>query len=233
MPHFNSIFAILLGIPAITLAQSEPALRKAFEGKRVTVKIEMPATKGGIDITPENDPPIDFRAYQQRIKEHGIALRSGDSVLVTAVKVKEKLIEFQLGGGGYGTLFDDTSTDVYVPSSQKTNREKHLERSIKNEDDSIARKRMKDELNDLRSDRARDDRLAQAVAAQASETKRERIREKALDAGSRFNIRYRKGVLQDSIPTPEVIINALSEWVDFGPATSRDHQPSAGLSLNR
>jgi hypothetical protein len=127
MPHLTSILAFLLvTVPAV--AQSEAALRKAFEGKRVNIKIEMPATKWGIDVAPGNDPAIDFWTYQHRIKEYGTAIRPGDSVLITAIKVKEKLIEFQLGGGGYGTLFDETSTDVYVPPSPKTGREKHLEK---------------------------------------------------------------------------------------------------------
>jgi hypothetical protein len=44
-------------------------------------------------------------------------------VLVTKVKVKDDLIEFQLGGGGYGTFRDDASSNVFVPSASKTERE--------------------------------------------------------------------------------------------------------------
>ncbi|HYP15131.1 MAG TPA: hypothetical protein VEQ63_14475 [Bryobacteraceae bacterium] len=209
---------LLAFVPGVVFGQSEAALRKAFEGKRVVVNIEMPATKWGIDVDVNSDAPIDFRLYSQRIKEFGTALRPGDSVLVTGIKVKEKLIEFHLAGGGYGTLFDDTSADIYVPSSEKTTREKNLEKAMKYETDSYARRKMKEELSDLRSERSRDDRLAQAVAAQASEAKREHIRRKALDGGSRFNLRYAKGQLQQTIPTPEMIVEALSQWIDFGPA---------------
>jgi hypothetical protein len=51
-------------------------------------------------------------------------VRRGDQVLVTKVKVKKDLIEFQLGGGGYGTFGDDASPHVNVPLAAKTQREK-------------------------------------------------------------------------------------------------------------
>jgi hypothetical protein len=202
-----------LSLPA--LAQSEAALKSAFEGKRVVVKIEMPATKDGIDIALGSASPIDYRAYSTRIKRFGTALRPGDSVLITGIKVKENWIEFQLGGGGYGTVTDETADVPAIPTA-KTRREKNLESDIKSETDPRRRKRMKEELDDLRSDRMRNDRLAQATAAQATEIRRDRIREKALDSGSRFNLRYPQGQLRTSIPSPDAIVQALSEWVYFG-----------------
>ena len=82
------------------LAQSEEALRRAFEGKTVVVKIDMPATERGIDLYPRGQRILNFEDYSGRVKDHGIALRSGTPVMVTKVKVKDDLIEFQLGGGG-------------------------------------------------------------------------------------------------------------------------------------
>lgn len=207
------LFAALL--PLSCTAQSEAELRSYFEGKRVTVKIEMPATKYGIDLTYGSPNPIDFKEYSRRVKEHGVALRAGESVLVTGVKVKEKLIEFQLAGGGYGTLGDDTSTYVYVPSASKSRREKELEKNLKNETDPRLRRRMESELGDLRSDRHREDRIAQAAAAQASDTKKAALRERALDAGSRFNIRVPNGFFAENPPTPELVKNALQSYVEF------------------
>jgi hypothetical protein len=197
------------------LGQSEAELKRAFEGTRVTVKIEMPATQRGIDLHLGDAQPIDFRQYSTRIKQYGTALRPGDSVLVTTVKVNDDLIEFQLGGGGYGTVVDDTSESVYVPHVQKTSREKELEKQIDRETDPGKRKRLKNELSDLRSRRQRDNQVAQALGAQASQAKRAHIREKAVDSGSRFNLRYGKRELKREIPTPEQIKQALSQWVDF------------------
>lgn len=220
-PYFVALLTAIL--PALCLGQSEAALREAFLGKRVVVNIEMPATKLGIDIEVGSRMPIDFRAYSHRVKEHGIALRPGDSVLVTGVRVKDNHIEFQLAGGGYGTLFDDTA-DVYVPLSSKTHREKNLEKAIERETDYKTRKKMKEELSDLRAERSREDRLAQALGEQAAASKREHIREKAADSGSRFNLRYPKGTLQAGIPTPEMVMDALGEWVSFE-SRSRSAKP--------
>ena len=109
-----SLFKLLLPVCLVAVstaplyAQSEPELRDFFEGKSVVVKLDMPATQEGIDVFPDARRAIDFAAYSARLKATGIAIRNGDSVLVTRVRVKEKLIEFQLAGGGFGTFGDDT-----------------------------------------------------------------------------------------------------------------------------
>jgi len=96
-------------------AQNEYELKRAFEGKFVIVKMDMPATQYGIDLVPGREPAVDFKAYSQRVKQYGIALRAGDRVMVTTIRIKKKNIEFQLGGGGYGTFGDDSGY-VYVVS---------------------------------------------------------------------------------------------------------------------
>ena len=203
-------------------AQSEAALKEYFEGKTVVVKMDMPATQAGIDVYADARRPLNFDEYSARLKSAGIALRYGDSVMITKIRVKDKLIEFQLGGGGYGTFGDDTSTSVYVPSEGKSKREKDLERDIKNESDAARKKRMQTELDDLRREREREDRRNQAVATAASEEKKQRIADQRLHAGSRFNVRY-----QDGVPpgvTPGGIMAALAEYVEF-PFTDRVIRP--------
>ena len=109
-------------------AQGEAELRDFFEGKSVRVKMDMPATQQGIDVYPDARRPINFEEYSARVKASGISIRTGDSVIVTRVRLKDKIIEFQLAGGGYGTFGDDTSGSVYTPSTPKSNREKDLEK---------------------------------------------------------------------------------------------------------
>jgi len=93
---------LILAVGSFCLhAQSEIVLRRAFEGSTVRVKIDLPATNEGVDIQYRGEPPLDFRSYLQRLNRFGVSLRNGDSVMVTAVSVKGKNIEFQLGGGGY------------------------------------------------------------------------------------------------------------------------------------
>lgn len=216
--------AALAGIAVTTAtAQSESELKSFFEGKRVTVKMEMPATKWGIDVTYGSRSSIDFDSYSTRIKRYGVALRPGESVLITTVKVKEKLIEFQLAGGGYGTLGDDTDTHVYVADAPKSHREKFLEHALRHEDDRKVRRRMEWELEQLRRARQRENELARVWAVQASQAKAEAVRERALEGGSRFNLRFPSGYLKENPPTPEMIMEALAEFVDFAaPDSSSD-----------
>ena len=203
-------------------AQSEAALRDYFEGKTVVVKIDMPATQAGIDVYADARRPINFDEYTRRVKDSGIALRNGDSVMITKVRVKDKLIEFQLGGGGFGTFSDDTSGTVYVPTESKSKREKDLEKEIKNETDPVRKRRMQSELDDLKRDREREDRRNQAAATAAAEEKKRRIADQRLHAGSRFNLRY-QGSLPSGI-TPGEVMAALAEYVEF-PFTDRVTRP--------
>src|ERR1700730_8238400 len=101
-----SVAALVLLRTGSLAAQDEATLRKTFEGKRVTVKIEMPASEEGVDVFPGTDRPINFPKLAGRLKKYGTALREGESALVTKVKVKSGVIEIQLGGGGYGTAGD-------------------------------------------------------------------------------------------------------------------------------
>jgi hypothetical protein len=206
-----TLCALLAAPPAF--AQSEEALKDFFEGKRVVVKLDMPASQTGVDIFADARRPINFEDYSRRVKSTGISIRSGEAVMITKVRVKEKLIEFQLGGGGYGTFGDDTDTSAYVAGVPKSSREKTLERDVKVERDAARKRRMQSELDDLRAQRERQDSRNRASTAVVSEEKKQRIAEQRLHGGSRFNIRYQNGVPPGV--TPGGIMAALEEYVDF------------------
>jgi hypothetical protein len=222
--HRAVLTVCFAAVASPALAQNEAALREYFEGKSVRVKIDMPATQEGIDVYPDARRPLDFGVYSNRVKSYGIAVRNGDSIMVTRIRVKEKLIEFHLGGGGYGTFGDDTGT-VTATTVPKSNREKDLERTIKTEKDADRKRRMQRELDDLRRDREREDSMNRNIAASASEANKARIAEKRLHAGSRFNIRYQNGVPPGLEPAG--IMRVLEEYVDFASATGRP-QPQRG-----
>src|SRR5579864_2661473 len=137
---------LTLVTPAI--AQNEQALKSYFEGNRVTLRLDMPGTSDGVDVQADAGRAVDYQRYRDDLKRYGTAIRTGESVTVTLVKVKKDLIEFQLGGGGYGTFGDDTSTTVYIPDAPKTEREKFLERRVKEEDDRAARRKLEAELDE-------------------------------------------------------------------------------------
>lgn len=199
--------------------QSEAALREHFEGRTVTLKIAMPGTESGVDIYPAESRPLDYPRYAGRLKEFGTALRAGATAMVTKIRVKSKHIEFQLDGGGYGTMGDETSSDVPVPSAPKTKREENLEAELKRETEPAARRRIKEELDDLRSEREREDARNRAAVAQAEEQKEANIRQRRLEGGSRFNIRYRDRLPGPAL-TPEGVRAALAEYLWFDPPTA-------------
>lgn len=202
---------------AQTKADSGAELEQFFEGRKVKVKIDMPATKYGIDVWPARNPQMNFDDYAKRLKQFGTSVHEGDSLLITKLKVKKGLIEFQLGGGGFGTAGDDSSTYVSTDSPDKTRREKDLERDLKTVTDPAQKKKMKEELDDLRQDRAREDARLRTIAAEAEEFKKARVREQAKTGGSRFNIRYDK-VIPAYALTPEAVMQALGAYVDFSTA---------------
>jgi hypothetical protein len=194
-------------------AQSEEALKKYFEGKMVVVKIDMPATQAGVNVYPLKDQPINFEKYGNTLKKYGTSIYSGDRIMVTKVKMKGKHIEFQLNGGGYGT-FGDESAHVSTPNVSKTKREKNLEQEVKREKDSKKKKKLREELDDLKKERELEQKKLHLEAEQQSEQKKALIRDKASQAGSRFNIRFDRD-LTNRDRTPQAILEALAEFVDF------------------
>jgi hypothetical protein len=210
-------------------AQNESSLRSFFEGRRVTVKIDMPGTSDGVDVEADARQPIDYARYRDRLKRYGTALRAGESVTVTLVKMKKDLIEFQLGGGGFGTFGDDSSTSVNMPDVKKSEREKELERLVKDEDDRDRRRHFERELDELRERRERENRRIAVERERAEEEKAARIAERRLRGGSRFNLRYDEHV-PDGI-RPEDLMAGLGDYVDFGslaPRTAGDDAPARG-----
>jgi len=195
-------------------AQSEQQLRAAFEGHYVIVRMDMPASQKGVDIYPDREPSVDFTSYSARIREFGIALHEGDRVLVTAVRVKKKNIEFQLAGGGYG-VFGDDSGSVYVPTVYKSDREKDLEKRIKDERDPDRRRRMQRELDDLRRDRERENRDRESEKRDLEARKQSEIADKRLGAGSRFNLWFPDERLVSLAPNPRELQRMLSSVIAF------------------
>jgi hypothetical protein len=204
---------LLLGIASVN-AQSEPELKKYFEGRHVTIKIDMPATKDGVNVYPLREQQIDYNEYGDRIKRNGTSIRAGDSVVVTKVKVNGDRIEFQLAGGGYGTFLDEKGGTVYPPPVEKSRREKQLDREIKETTDERERKRLEDRRDELRRERREEDQRNRALAEINGERQRERVERKALNGGSRFNIHFNRSARSDAL-TPQFVEQALAKFLDF------------------
>jgi hypothetical protein len=209
-----AIVGILLSGSRVAAGQTEDQLKRAFEGRTVLVKLDMPGTDDGIDVYPGTSRPVDFPALAGRLKRYGTAVRRGQEIMVTKIRIKKDLIEFQLGGGGYGTFGDDTSPHVSAPTAAKSQREKDLEKALAAATDPAAKKRIRDELDGLRRRREREDAANRTAAETASQIKEGNIRQRRLDGGSRFNLRYQPVVPPEAM-TPDGVMRALAEFVDF------------------
>jgi len=212
-----SALAVLLACGTVASAQDEAALKAAFERQRVIVRIDMPGSDDGVDVRVQtgivSSINMDLPRYRNDLKRYGTSIRAGDSAMVTLVKVKKDIIEFQLDGGGFGTFGDNASTSSNIPLVDKTAREKTLENQLKTEKDADKRRSMQSELDRLRDRREFENRRIRAERERDEEIKRERVAADRLRGGSRFNIRYK-----DRVPPGvhvEDIRTALGEFVDF------------------
>jgi hypothetical protein len=216
MPAMRSLLLALALTPAAALAQNEAALRQAFEGKSVSVRIAMPGTSRGVDVSPMQQPAVNFRLVADRIKDFGTALEVGQQVMVTKMVVKkDSHIEFQLGGGGYGTFGDDAGTQrVFTGFEGESARERALRDSIKTAPTTAQRARLERELQTARATRQRENAKAEAEAAQANAAREANLRSRRKEGGSRFNIRYQGGIPPEAL-TPAGVMAALADYVDF------------------
>jgi hypothetical protein len=226
----RAILGMALALAAVTrgaAAQDEAALRAAFEGKTVTLRIDMPATSEGVEVYPLDPAPVNFRQVADRLKENGTAIRIGQQSMVTKVVVKgDSHIEFQLGGGGYGTFGDEVSNGSHVRqvSAGETKEEKALREVIKRTTDKKERRRLERELDALRSERERENSRAAAEAQQANLAHEAMVRSRRAESGSRFNIRYRNGIPPEGL-RPDGVMRALAQYVAFPGAS--DAAPTA------
>lgn len=219
----------LLFLASAALAQSPDAVSQYFEGKQVVVLLDMPATQKGVDLKMDRPNPLDAGSYGSRIKGAGVAIHNGEAVMVTKVKFKDKSIEFQLGGGGYGTFGDQTMAQSNYKPAEKSDREKELERQLQDETDPDRRRDLQRELDYVRSKRERDDARNKAIDQQHMAEQEARIIDARMRGGSRFNLIYPGKVPPDL--TPEQVMAALAPYIQFSVAApAAGPAPAAGYA---
>ena len=203
---------LVLGVLAgMSMHGNELELRRAFVGKQVILRIDMPGTHTGVDLHLDRDEPMDWKQYSQRLKNFGVSIPKGRASMVTSLVVKKDLIEIQLDGGGFGTFGDDTNTSVSTYVS-KSRHETDLERDIRRETDPGRRRRLESALSSERSRRYREESRLRAVAETANAIKRQEVMEKRMRSGSRFNLRRVVGTTE---VLPNQMMDWLREYVDF------------------
>jgi hypothetical protein len=215
MSRFACLLAALALVSAFAVGQSgADAIQSYFTGKQVVVKIDMPGSQKGVDLRFNKPTPMDWKEYGSRVKQFGVAIHQGDVARVTAVVVKNDMIEFQLDGGGFGTFGDDTTTTVTAKPVEKSDYEKSLEKQIADTDDPDKKKQLQRDLDRERARRERQDAVNQQQAQYASQVKAQTVAQNRSAGGSRFNLRWSGSIPADQL-TPEAVMQRLSEYVDF------------------
>ena len=232
--------AVLALVPAGVSAQNEKALRRAFEGRLVAPRLDMPATTGGVNVYPYRPTPLEGDLGSD-LAQHGVGVPMGRAARVTRIKVKGEHIEFQLGEGGERQ--EPTFSTPYVGKSREESR---IEKEIKETKDAKLKKRLEERRRDLEDRRRRErDRLAALERIEHElQVSRHTPEEWALMAGARFNVRFDTKVPREAL-TPEGFQALLERWVDFdpppqasmdaplaAPAELRKGMPEAEVELN-
>ena len=206
--------AAVFAVASQAVAQNPDMLSGFFEGKQVVVLMDMPGTQKGVDIYPNRQPTLDAKSYGDRMKEFGVSVQNGQSVMVTKVKVNKDNVEFQLGGGGFGTATDNADTSVHFTPAPKSDREKELEDQLRNETDPNRRRSLQRELDYVRAERDRRDAYERARAEDDAARRAQQVAIKRQQGGSRFNLRIDARKMGDSL-TPQVVMDALAAYVNF------------------
>jgi hypothetical protein len=139
-------------------------------------------------------------------------VREGTRIAITRVNLKDDLIEFHLGGGGFNAIWNSSGT--VSASYGKSEREKQLEKDIKREDDPGRKRDLERELDRVRERREREEARSRAEADEINAARRERDQDRAQNMGSRFNLRFEREVPAGAA-TPRGVMEILSPWVDF------------------
>jgi hypothetical protein len=210
-------------------AQTDP-LETYFTGKEVTLKIDMPGTQQGVDLSLNKDTPMNWKQYSSRLKSFGVAIPKGATARVTGFVVKSDRMEFQLDGGGFGTFFDDSNTTVNAKSVDKSDYEKRLEKQIADTPDGDKRRQLQRDLDRERSRRQRQEDNNRDAAQIASQIKAQKVSDDRLRGGSRFNLRW-QGTIPADQKTPDNIKRLLADYVTFddGPP-AQPMQPAQNIA---
>jgi hypothetical protein len=206
--------AFLFAIANDAVAQNPDMLSGFFEGKQVVVKMDMPGTQKGVDIYPDRQPTLDTKSYGDRLKQFGVSVQNGERVMVTKVKVSKDNVEFQLGGGGFGTAMDNSDTSVHFTPAGRSDRERELENQLRNENDPNRRRSLQRELDYVRAERERRDAYERARAEEDAAFRTQQVGIRRQQGGSRFNLRIDARKIGDSL-TPQVVMDALAPYVNF------------------
>lgn len=195
----------------------ELALKRYFEGKQIIVKMDMPGTKGGVDLYPDrSDKLFDYDKHYKKLRDNGISIRNGDRTTITKIEFDDKTVEVHLDGGGFGSNSDYNRvgpTPTYPTAIPKTKREIDLEAQLKTETDKSKLRYIRSELDYERNRREEANRRNRQRYDEDTRERNYRIEQERLRGGSRFNLNFKN--LDPKTLTPDDIKRYLEKYADL------------------
>ena len=199
--------------------QTEGDLKRAFEGKAVAPRLDMPGSSDGVKITLKNPQPRDFKTEQRDIDRYAKAIPAGTSTMVTEVKARGDTIELMLGRGGVGR------TKVCPRPSPKLPSDRERDLDFKNDKTAAEQAELSRLAKERTAEEAKENALVSAARQQCEE---EGLKQRAA-GGSRFTIQYRAKLTPADL-TPENFRKVMDEYIDFAPSTAGATVKSAPVS---
>lgn len=197
-PHAEDVRA---GSDDLDVAAAQ--LRERLVNIWVLVRIDMPASQDGIDVRAWKQPTVDAKETQTRLEKHGVSIGSyGQLSVITEIKIKRKHLEVHLDGDGWGGRIPN------VPWWIDKSAEEIALGLPRLRPFSATEKRQRTDFVEERN--REDDRAYDLYMEELEEYERNKNA-----AGSRFNLRYRHPLTAGEL-TPESVMNALGNYIDFG-----------------
>ena len=194
------IYIIALFVVGPTTAQHINELSKLLVGKTVTLKMDMPASYLGVDVSIP-DQEINSSSYESRLVNHGISIFNGDTIKITKVERNENSISILLGKGGF------RKTETVVAIADETSI-KENDQQPKSEKLSIQQQQKQKRLAAIQ----RANHAQRKMKTQASEN--EKTKHIALESGSRINLIFKEGT-EDEDLNISLIVKALSQLLKY------------------
>jgi hypothetical protein len=214
-PSIRPALALALAgvLCALPNAGGAADLHDLFVGRRVVVRIAMPATDRGVELHDGETPPVRDADYRERLRK-GIALLPGDTVLVTGLHFVRGALHLELAGGGHGL-----KDVVIVTPRQPGGVGRYVKVETHSNDPAIERQyeHMRQEERDRR------------ISAENARLLGEAGRPKPKRGGSRFVILFPAGGA-DTLSTPAHLHELLGAYLEFPPAEFPEFAPAPDTS---
>ena len=177
----------------------------ALEGRKVRLKMDMPATSSGVDVRARRKPGVNLSELNNRLAVFGTAIRNGQLSTITSIKDTGRTIEVELDGGGAPAV----STENVCVAEDLRRRERDLEeqRSAAKNNQQLTSVEL--ELRSVRSE-------MNAIQADCT-TRRFAL---SSGAGSRFRIHYGPKLKAQGI-TEQLVESILADYVEVSPAIAK------------